>query len=346
MTAVKNFDDIEKSLENMSLKKDSDFFVNDKDAIGDNLSFFLPHKNFAINICPLGDSSKDKYFNKAISCEKNGIELISLFDWIPEVKVVEMLDHRIKGSSERIGARKCQVHWIEKGSLPKLEKEIKDFLNSSHILGFRPMSIEGYVILTRRVDGPSLFKDDELIGAMAFGKRKKLASFSKQRATKVKEPPKGQIELLRMVFKPGLSVPGGASKMLSEYKRTHRNVVSEIVTFSDFDLGHGSVYGKIGFDLIAKPEPQLLFVHPTIRKKDGSFWKIKQTSLVFAGSDRLLANFPGYQKVGLECKCAHPEGTPAPHPDRECLPTNQEIVKSYGFVEAWDCGYKKWLMKI
>lgn len=70
-------------------------------------------------------------------------------------------------------------------------------------------------------------------------------------------------------------------------------------------------------------------------------FRIKSSSLHFAGADRLLKNFPDYVPVGMECQ--H-EGKP--HEKGSCLPSNSEIVESYGFVPVYDCGYKKWLLNL
>ena len=92
------------------------------------------------------------------------------------------------------------------------------------------------------------------------------------------------------------------------------------MTFSDCDLGQGKVYEKLNFSLIKDSAPSLNYYQPYYKKH------IKNLSLVMQGADRLLATFPNYEKIGIG----------------DNLPTNREIVESYGFLPVYDCGYRKW----
>jgi len=137
---------------------------------------------------------------------------------------------------------------------------------------------------------------------------------------------KKTIELKRLVFKPDFTIQGGASKLIKNYMKN--NNINEIITYSDNDLGVGNVYKTLGFKLIEESQPGLNFYHPYYEKH------IKNLSLVMQGADRLLKDFPKYIPVGLETEETGP------------LPTNQEIVQQYGFLPIYDCGYKKWKLKI
>lgn len=100
--------------------------------------------------------------------------------------------------------------------------------------------------------------------------------------------------------------------------------VKEIITFSDNDLGTGNVYKTLGFEVIEENKGTLIWYNEKYDKK------IPNLSLVRQGTDRLLKNFPGYSYVG----------------QGENLPTNQEIIASYGFLPIYDCGYTKWKYKV
>ena len=126
-----------------------------------------------------------------------------------------------------------------------------------------------------------------------------------------------------MVFKPRTIIRGGASKLVKNYIKT-KDKLKEIYTFSDCDLGSGNVYKTIGFKLKTESKPVLTYYNIEHEKH------IKYLSLVRQGADRLLANFPGYEPVGMG----------------ENLPSNREIVESYGFLPIYDCGYRKWLYEI
>lgn len=132
--------------------------------------------------------------------------------------------------------------------------------------------------------------------------------------------------------------------MFKSFLNHYPNHLNSILTFSDYDLGFGNVYGTLGFEMIEKPVPQKNFVHPTYTKGEGireQNMRIKSSSLHFAGSDRLLKNFPNYVPVGMKCLCENEY-----HPNASCLPNNPQIVQSYGFLPIFDCGYKKWLFDV
>ena len=131
-----------------------------------------------------------------------------------------------------------------------------------------------------------------------------------------------EIELKRLAFKDDFRVQGGASKIIKNIFK-HYPSCDTIITFSDNDLGTGNVYSKIGFELIEENKGSIVWSNDKKNKY------IKNLSLVKQGADRLLKNFPDYQPVG--------QG-----PD---LPSNQEIVQSYGFLPVYDCGYRKWIYK-
>ena len=136
------------------------------------------------------------------------------------------------------------------------------------------------------------------------------------------EKNENEIELKRLAFKDDTRIQGGASKIIKNIFKYYPNCET-IITFSDNDLGTGNVYKKIGFELIEENKGSIVWSNDKKNKY------IKNLSLVKQGADRLLKNFPDYQPVG--------QG-----PD---LPSNQEIVQSYGFLPVYDCGYRKWIYK-
>ena len=136
------------------------------------------------------------------------------------------------------------------------------------------------------------------------------------------EKNENEIELKRLAFKDDFRVQGGASKIIKNIFK-HYPSCDTIITLSDNDLGTGNVYSKIGFELIEENKGSIVWSNDKKNKY------IKNLSLVKQGADRLLKNFPDYQPVG--------QG-----PD---LPSNQEIVQSYGFLPVYDCGYRKWIYK-
>lgn len=322
------------------------------------VDFYFPDHNLAVEINPTtthhssdnylnyGKSSpkeKNYHLNKALACEKVGVELISLFDWMPWKKSLEMISHKLSKSSRTIYARKASVHFVEK-KRNKISQQLKDFIDSSHILGFDGRGTQYYTYLEH---------DGEIIAVAGFGAPRKL-SIKKKSDNTAKDSVENSpitMELTRLCFAPDVSVPGGASRLLKtfikEYSKIEPNL-SKIITFSDYDLGSGRIYETLGFKTIVKPVAQRHFVHPDylmnydsidddISETLAPLFTVRETSLHLAGADRLLKNLPGYEPVGLVCQCSDTF-----HKNAECLPSNIEIMRDNGFLIIYDCGYKKW----
>lgn len=287
--------------------KDLKIIRNDRKILGGKeLDFYFPDKKIAVEISPTETHNSKKGFisgegksstyhiNKFLSCQKQGIELITIFDWHDWDKVVEMIRIKLQGSSVTKYARKLTY---EESDL--ITPEIFSNISNWHILSLAKN--------IKRKSVVSLLKDnDEIIGIALWGDLKG-----------------DSIELKRMVFKPEHNVPGGASKLINNFLKSRKEIKS-VYTFSDCDLGGGLVYGKVGFDLIEQSKPNLSYYNIKHDKH------IKHLSLVMQGADRLLKNFPGYIPVGVG----------------EGLPSNREIVESYDFLPIYDCGYRKWLMRV
>lgn len=295
------------------LKKDETlnqipYIRNDRTILGGKeLDFYFPENHLAVEISPTythnskagwgnkGNGVSSVYhMNKFLDCEKQGIELLTIFDWHDWDKVLNMIKVKLQGFEEKIYAR--NVKYKEIG---ELTSELFEKFSNWHILGL-PTN-------TKKKSTVSILEHkNEIVGLALWD-----------------EPKDSVVELKRLVFKPGVSVIGGASKLVKNYYKV-RPKLNEITTFSDCDLGAGSVYKSIGFELLEKSRPVLTYYHPKYEKH------IKHLSLARQGADRLLRNFPGYEPVGMG----------------KGLPSNREIVENYGFLPIYDCGYKKWSMKI
>lgn len=319
------------------------------------LDFYFPDHNFAVEISPTTThhssetflnygkntpKEKNYHLNKALLCEKAGIELFTMFDWMPWQKSLNMISHKLSKSSKTVYARKAKVHFIEKRK-NKISRKLKEFIDDSHILGFDGRGTQYYTYLEF---------EDEIIGVAGFGKPRQLNIKSRKAG---KQDLNDTIELTRLCFAPGVSVPGGASRLLKTFTKKYSTInpsLSKIITFSDFDLGSGKIYETLGFKTIVKPSAQKQYVHPDLLVENTEtedeadvavHFTVKNTSLHLAGADRLLKNFPGYEPVGLVCQCSDTF-----HKNAECLPSNVEIMDMYGFLTIHDCGYKKWELNL
>lgn len=312
----RNLLSLERHLKNvLGFRPDIDYTVEPNGMI------LVPAHNFAVRLVSESECLTTSYAlsDEQRALEAKGITLLTILPWHDWRKALEMVSHRLQ-QSQRVYARNTKVQYAPTRELTRAKrKELELLLESWHLLGFNSRSTSAYTWLTL---------NDEIVGIAAWGDKRNFTLNS----TKIKSNTK---ELIRLVFRPGISVAGGASRLLKEYTRSVKCNVIE--TFSDNDLSGGQIYSTLGFTLVENSKRQKNYVNFAHLKSDGRPWRIKHTSLVMAGADRLLKNFPGYTPVGMDCRCED-----AFHPKAECLPSNVEILKNYGFIEVFDCGYKKW----
>lgn len=271
------------------------------------LDFYFPNAKLAVEISPTSSHNTINHFtnndeaptpsyhkDKFLMCAEQDIDLITIFDWMPWNKVMEMIINKLKNKSTKIYARKTK--YIEHSHI---NKDLFEKLSSWHILSL-----------------PRNFKRDNYVSELQYnGETVGLALWS--------DNPKYDIELKRMVFKPGMSVTGGPSKLVHDFIQNHTDINS-IMTYSDCDLGRGQVYKAIGFTLVEQSAPALNYYNEYYD------WHIKDYSLARRGADKLLEKFPNYKFVG----------------QGEDKPSNREIVLSYNFLPVYDCGNRKWVMDI
>lgn len=293
-----------KSLNDLNFMEGEDFITHTRRIIPPlELDFYFPKYKIAFEISPtwthqykkeidsIGINETFYHYNKWKLCKEKGIELITVFDWLDKNKIIEFL----KSKSNHIipiQARKTNV-FLTKG----LTKQHKEFLNRNHILG--------YINNTKTTEVVELHYKEKLVGIGVFEQKNRYT------------------ELRRLVFDSKYRIQGGASKIIKNYIKLHSEL-SEIITFSDNDLGTGNVYKVLGFEVIEENKGSIVWSNPRHNKY------IKNLSLVKQGADRLLKNFPNYKPVGMG----------------DNLPSNQEIVQQYGFLPVYDCGYTKWIYKI
>ena len=121
---------------------------------------------------------------------------------------------------------------------------------------------------------------------------------------------KSSVVLSRVCFGSVLVV-GGFSKMLSSIKKWMKdNNISSIISWSDNRWSSGNVYLKNGFSLDANLRSDYFYVKQKEVKSKQSMSKKHLTKL---------------GAVGL---------------------TEKEMAKSLGYYRVWDCGKKRWVLKI
>lgn len=289
----------------LNLKRNIDIELHNRTIIYPyEIDLFFPKYNIGIEISPtwthqyngitnnqFGKDDKFYHYNKFKRCKDKEIELLTIFDWTDIDKIIKFLRSKIDNKLITIPARKTKVNIVD-----SLTKEHKEFLERNHILGKINNSSTTKVI--------ELLYQDKVLGIGVF------------------EEKTNYFELRRLAFESDYRVIGGASKIISNYRKIYPEL-KELITFSDNDLGTGNVYKSLGFKVITENKGTLIWYNSKYDKK------IPNLSLVKQGTDRLLKNFPDYKHVG----------------QGEDLPSNQEIIRSYGFLPIYDCGYTKWSLE-
>ena len=119
----------------------------------------------------------------------------------------------------------------------------------------------------------------------------------------------GHYELLRFCNKLYTSVVGGADKLLKYFIKTYNP--KEITSYADRRWSQGDLYEKLGFEFIHNSKPNYFYIN---RGKREHRFKYRKDVLVKEGFDNNK--------------------------------TENEIMKERGFNRIYDCGNKKYVLKI
>ena len=166
--------------------------------------------------------------NKSLLAKSKGIFLYHIFEYEWE-KIDLILSHIMTylNKNKKIFARKCSIKKIE-------DSEAKCFLNENHLQGH---------IASKYSYG--LLYENELVEIMTFGKPRfsKLADY----------------ELLRLCSKKGISIIGGASRLLKFFiKEVNPN---SILSYSHIHNSKSVVYEKLSFECIKTSFPSYKWIN-------------------------------------------------------------------------------------
>lgn len=199
------------------------------------LDVYVPSKKVAIEYCGFywhgeknGEKPRSYHYDKMISCAKEGIRLITVFEdeWRDRQEVVKSRILNALGMSERrVYARKCYVSEISLAVA-------NDFLSKYHLQGKGNSSKRW-----------GLFLEDELLQVITVGS---LSRAHTGRGGKF-------LELKRFASLPNVSVVGGASKLFSVVKKyAAENGYTHIKSYCDMRYANyiKPVYEDLGFSLV------------------------------------------------------------------------------------------------
>ena len=164
---------------------------------------------------------------KQQKCEDQGIRLIQISEdeWIHKKMIIIGRLLAILGKAERIFARKCTIEKIP-------YKEAVLFLNETHIQGM----VSGSHNIGLRYNG-------ELVSLLVVGSPR----FDK----------KYKWELFRYSSKIGVSVIGGAGRLLAYFSRNNKG---SIISYADRMWSNGNLYQTLGFTEKSRTAPSPFYV--------------------------------------------------------------------------------------
>lgn len=259
------------------------------------LDIFVPSKNVAIEYCGLrwhgevfGGKENKYHYNKMAECNKRGIRLLTIFEdeYIDKPEVVRSRIRNSLGSSEeRIFARKTQF-----GVIPKALCD--SFLHQYHLQG------KG----TCKYRFGLYDKCGRLVSVMTFGHLSR-AHTGKGLGN--------VIELKRFASFPGISVVGGASKMLKNAIRLLKMEGFEYIkSYCDMRWANQvrPVYETLGFELQAFTKYTPHYIQGQKRIRNQALRKTPQ--------ERLTGK------------------------------TEWELRREQGYDRIWDCGHRTYIHKI
>lgn len=249
------------------------------------IDIFLPAIKLAFEFDGTWFHREDKvgkvyHLNKTNQLMKNhNTQLIHIYEdeWINKKDIVKSRINSMLGRSFSIYARKCTIKEI---NFPK------EFLEENHLQGAGSPTNINY----------GLYYNDELIQVMTFTASRFNMSYD--------------YELVRLCGLIGITVVGGASKMLKYFRFKHPN--KSIISYSDRRWSIGTVYQNLGFTKISTTSPGYKY-----------YKKLKSFSRFKFQKAKLKDLFPDIYKEEL---------------------SEVEILKLAGYHRVFDCGNDVWVI--
>jgi very-short-patch-repair endonuclease len=196
---------------------------------------FIPAKSLVIEIDGvywhssrfMKNESTERLIRRKLIEDQN-IRLLRFWDF--EFKnphaVLSYLSSVLGLSTKRIGARSCVIQ--------EISNEVSaEFLNKWHLQGNTTASVRF-----------GLFFEDKLLAVMTFRKPSISKSYD--------------WELARFAVRGNWSIPGGASRLLSAFRRSH---TGSLVSYADRRYSDGGMYRALGFELAHVSKPGYFYYH-------------------------------------------------------------------------------------
>ena len=197
------------------------------------LDILIPSHNLAIEIDGLYWHSfnpnsqkvdnRFRHLEKTVECQSKGIQLLHITDgeWNTKKDIISAIIESKLGMNQTLHARKLKIVEIS-------PKDAKNFFTQYHLQGHVP---------SKYYFGLEL--DGDIVMAISAGRHR----FTKN---------SDFIELYRLCSKRGISIAGGASKLIKHLQKISD---SDIITYCDRSKSSGEVYKTIGFKYVRENAP-------------------------------------------------------------------------------------------
>ena len=165
--------------------------------------------------------SRKKHVHKTDECNKLGIQLFHVFEneWNEKPEIWKSVIRNAYGQSSKVYARQCEIGAVD-------SKTARAFCDANHLQGGSNSSI-----------AYGLYHNTVLVSLMTFGP----ARYSD-----------AKYELLRFCNKLGLTVVGGASKIIKHFRKNHPG---SIVSYANKRWSIGNLYDALGFEYLHDSDP-------------------------------------------------------------------------------------------
>ena len=197
--------------------------LNDRSLLNPKeIDILIPDKKIAIEYDGLmyhsigsseyfGNVDKRYHLTKTELCEEKGYQLLHIFE-SDDIEIWKSIINNKLGLNKKIFARKCKIKEVS-------HNESTVFLNKNHLQGECPAKYRY-----------GLFYDNELVSLMTFGKSRYNKNYD--------------YELIRFCSKKGYNIVGGASKLLTHFRKEHPG---SIISYANRRWSNGNLYRKLGF---------------------------------------------------------------------------------------------------
>ena len=197
---------------------------------GNEIDIYLLDHNLGIEFDGLywhSELFKDNnyHFNKTEECEKQGIQLLHIFEdeWLYKKEIVKsIIKSKLNMFDNTILTNECTIKEIDNITC-------SNFLDNNHI----QCAIESKIRI-------GLFYNDELVSVMMFTKTDNKVNTN-------------EYELLRFCNKLNTQVISSVDKLLYYFMEIYRP--ESIITYIDRRYSQGSLYKELGFKFIENTEP-------------------------------------------------------------------------------------------